>query len=426
MEAASLSEGREATSDDRIGQEAIASAEGLLPVIVDLIVDGVIQAGSRGPIASDLRAALRTHPHEAFESDTINLDSLAVIRAASRVAELFAMDRTGHDDFLLMSRDAYRWAALAAQALSINGEVVLRTSGSTDAPKRIVWPIRELIEEARAFAARFCPGRTVVLVPTCHLFGFVFGALVPAVAGVPAVSMVGRLGSAVARDLQPGDLVAATPFLWSDVIGALAASTAPCPRITGVSSGDAWPDDRWREIDQLETLTLCDVFGSTETAAIGLRDGPGPFALAPGISWSAPAPAATLARRTRALPMADRLVRVAQSSGPDGFEWAGRSDDSTTVAGVTVALADVRSVLTAHPAVTAAACRLDRRLATPRLKAFVQVAGDGNPGVVAALHAACRDRLPAVARPHHIAMGPELPRGPSGKLADWPTNPTDD
>jgi 4-coumarate--CoA ligase len=255
------------------------------------------------------------------------------------------------------------------------------------------------------------PVRLLVLVPCHHIFGFLFGALLPARAGWPVVDLAGRPPGALAREARPGDLVIATPWLLSlalksggDLPGGLSA----------VVSGAPAPDDLW-QVSAEAGLALTEVYGATETGGIGWRRcRHAPFALL-----------SHLARRGgdvqrpdgRALDVQDRL------EWRDGRRFAvlGRRDRVVQVAGVNVSPDAVARHLAAAEGVCDAVVRLDA--ATGRLKAFVVPGPDRADGstdgvLEARLRAACTD-LPAPARPYRYSFGIDLPRGPTGKVADW-------
>ena len=104
------------------------------------------------------------------------------------------------------------WLAAAAAGLE-NGsdEICFRTSGSSGAPKTCRHSLAGLWQEAAELAALF-PGtrRIVGLVPSHHIYGFLFTVLLPRALGLEPEAFVDLRGSspgAVARQLRTGDLV---------------------------------------------------------------------------------------------------------------------------------------------------------------------------------------------------------------------------
>jgi hypothetical protein len=119
----------------------------------------------------------------------------------------------------------------------------------------------------------------------------------------------------------------------------------------------------------------------------------------------------------RIYPLQDRL----DWSGADRFRPAGRVDQAVQVGGVNVFPGYVTDVLKLHPQVADASVRLMRADEGHRLKAFV-VAREPAPQLEALrtqLHGWLGERLSAAECPAAISFGPALPRGASGKLADW-------
>ncbi|MFW6229200.1 MAG: hypothetical protein ACOC2V_07045, partial [Alkalispirochaeta sp.] len=120
----------------------------------------------------------------------------------------------------------------------------------------------------------------IVTVPVHHIYGFLFGVLLPATLGVPAVDAQGTLLTGDARP-RDGDLVISVPFLWErlltgisrwgeDVVGV--SSTAPLPPATARAgcTGENAPGAGARGSRGL--ARFIEVYGSSETAGIGWRD----------------------------------------------------------------------------------------------------------------------------------------------------------
>jgi len=103
------------------------------------------------------------------------------------------------------------------------------------------------------------------------------------------------------------------------------------------------------------------------------------------------------------------------------FQPDGRIDQAVQVGGVNVFPGYVADVLRLHPAVLEASVRRMRPDEGERLKAFVVVRDGVTPdaGLQAGLHDWLGERLAAPECPAAYSFGPRLPRGASGKLADW-------
>jgi 4-coumarate--CoA ligase (photoactive yellow protein activation family) len=376
-------------------------------------------------------AALPWPPELAFERD-LGADSLELLGMGTALAEALQLARADIDasllarprldDWVRAARDGLRAAAEA----EIEAALTFRTSGSSGSPKRCTHALALVWQETLELA-RLLPGRRRILsvVPSHHIYGFLFTVLLPRALGVAEVlDLRAAAPSTLLREARPGDLLVAHPGWWEqaarlqphfaeDVMGS--SSTAPCP------------DPLARELAEAG-LRLLQVYGSSETAGVGWRSEAGaPFTLLP--HWSRTGEAGELARTlpeggTAAYALQDRL----EWEDERRFRPAGRIDAAVQVGGVNVFPSYVAEVLRMHPRVAEASVRLMRPDEGARLKAFVVPAladADGGAGDAAleALRAEllvwCAERLSTPERPAAISFGVRLPRQASGKPADW-------
>lgn len=360
----------------------------------------------------------------------LGADSLELLGMGTALAEALHLGHAGVDERLLACPSLEEWAAAARagmRAAAAGGQgapLTFRTSGSSGSPKRCTHALALLWQETLALA-QLLPGRRRILsvVPSHHIYGFLFTVLLPRALGVGAVlDLRTATPAALLREARPGDLVVAHPGWWeqvarldphfpADVAGV--SSTAPCPDPLAHELGGAG-------------LRLLQVYGSSETAGVGWRERAGaPFTLLP--HWSRTEAPLELAR---ALPDGG----TARYAPQDRLEWedgrrfrpAGRIDAAVQVGGVNVFPSYVAEVLRMHPRVRDAAVRLMRPDEGRRLKAFV-VAADGvditdaaaGEALRAELLTWCAERLTTPERPAAISFGGRLPRQASGKPADW-------
>jgi 4-coumarate--CoA ligase (photoactive yellow protein activation family) len=331
-------------------------------------------------------------------------------------ASLLARPRL--DDWVRAARDGLRAAAAANE----DAALTFRTSGSSGSPKRCTHALALLWQETLELA-RLLPERRRILsvVPSHHIYGFLFTILLPRALGVAEVlDLRAAAPSTLLREARPGDLLVAHPGWWEqaarlqprfpdDVMGT--SSTAPCPDPLARELADAG-------------LRLLQVYGSSETAGVGWRVEAGAaFTLLP--HWSRTGEADQLAR---SLPEGGAAAYALQ----DRLEWederhfrpAGRIDAAVQVGGVNVFPSYVAEVLRMHPRVAEASVRLMRPDEGARLKAFV-VPADAGAGEAALeilradLLDWCAERLTTPERPAAISFGERLPRQASGKPADW-------
>ena len=359
----------------------------------------------------------------------VGLDSLELVSVASALSELLHLHESGIEDALLARPVIREWTAIACDGLeSYSASLTFRTSGSTGVPRRCGHSLAALWQEVETLAPSLFADRARVLlaVRTHHIYGFLFGVLLPRVLGIPSSRIVDlrqALPASLGATARDGDLVIGYPDFWR----AVAQGAAPLPAgVVGVTSTAPCPDDVALGVEAAGLATLVQVYGSSETAGVGVRtDHRQPYTLLD--FWR------RLADDASAL---DRVAPDGTSSTialPDRVEWQGartfipvaRVDDAVQVAGVNVHPDRVRRCLLEHPAVSDASVRLMLPSEGQRLKAFVVLrAGyDGDAGVRDDLDRWMSGRLSAPERPRALTFGQAIPVSASGKLADWPIEP---
>lgn len=339
------------------------------------------------------------------------LDSLELMTLAGDVNRLFSLDETGLEDYLLRRRRLDDWADLILDARASTSGLRFMTSGSSGVPAEHEHAWTDLEREVRYLASVFRDRRRIIcLAPRHHIYGCLWGALLPGELGVP-VLVEHDAERALREGPEPGDLLVAFPLRWRytaasirrfgpDVIGV--TSTGPC------------------ESALIDTLLakglerMYEVYGSTETGGIGMRSSPrAPYRLFPW--WRRdPACGKRLER--------DPGVRFAV---PDLLDWrggtefvpVGRVDGVVQVGGINVSPDHVARRLSAHPDVLE--CRV-RPTQNERLKAFVvPVPGAAINRLPDAVIRWAREHLSAPERPVSVRVGDRLPVTPMGKAADW-------
>ena len=383
--------------------EPTLSRPAISRVVLDLLAAEL--ARSRGRSAAALG---RPGWDEATRVDEagLDLDSLERLDAAAALTEFFHLHEHGAEDYLLALPSVGEWCDLVAQSLAATGTwLTFRTSGSTGDAKRCTHALADLRAEAAMWAARFADAPAIVaLVPSHHIYGTIFTALLPDALGCPVTEAV--------RDAAPGTLVIGTPTHWAHLARALLALPEG---LVGVTSTAPMPSHLAYRLRGQRLVQLVEVYGSSETGGIAAREHEGAaFALLPG--WSADGEALE-----RTLASGERSV----VTPPDHLHWLddrrfairGRRDGAVQVGGVNVFPARVRDTLLAHAGVADAAVRLEAD--TGRLKAFVVPARAGDDRLVDELERWCGDRLAAPERPRRFAVGGALPVNAMGKLADW-------
>ena len=349
-------------------------------------------------------------------------DSLERFALATALAEAIQLHRSGIEDALLTRRALAGWVDVAQAGLERHdAELTFRTSGSTGAPRAHAHRLADLEEEAE-FLARIVVGarRVVRVVPCHHIYGFLFTILVPRTLGLEERDVVdarGRSPAGVAAALRGGDVVVGHPGFWS---GLVRSDARVPPGVTGVTSTAPCPDQVARGVIELGLGRLVQVYGASETAGIGWKEGvAASFELMP--FWQ---------RRGSGIARTASDGSLREATLPDEVAWHGdrlfrveaRKDEAVQVGGMNVYPAAVRRVLTRHPGVREAAVRLMRRDEGERLKAFVVPAPhvEDLAGLERSLRHWIDERLAPAERPKALRFGAALPASAAGKPMDWP------
>jgi long-chain acyl-CoA synthetase len=272
--------------------------------------------------------------------------------------------------------------------------------------------------------------RVVVLCPVHHIYGFIWGALLPEQLQVPVVDL--SLDAIAPGFLNSGDLVVATPPVWRLLAQSGYRFSAG---ITGVTSTAPMPAEVAYALTGNGLATLYQIYGSSETAGLAWRTAP-EAAYTVADFWLKPDASETKVTEATEATAADQLARAC----PDGeyrlfavmdqlawvdarsFHVTGRLDQAVQVAGHNVSLANVEAHIKTNPAVRDCAVRtFTVPGAEQRLKAFIVLTAD----TIEARHAFAfwlHETLPAHTRPRALSFGDALPVNAMGKRADWDVN----
>lgn len=298
--------------------------------------------------------------------------------------------------------------------------LVLHTSGSTGEPLAIRKAAAQLLCEARALVQAFGleGARVAPTVPAHHIYGLLWGVVVPLLAGGAFLRETPLHAETVAAALRRHglDVLVSAP---AHLRGLLALEPGALPRLRrAISSGAPLPPATAAALHDAQGLVVTEVLGSTETGGIAWRDAPGDdgWTPLPGVrlgvddgqlAVDAPWLDAGSPRPHR---LADRGERLADGR----VRHLGRDDGVVKVAGKRVALLEVERALLALPGVLDAAV-----LALPGdeargvdLAALVVAPGRDAAGLRSELAA----WLDPAAIPRRLVLVVRLPRNDAGKL----------
>ncbi|MEO1066645.1 MAG: 4-coumarate--CoA ligase [Pseudomonadota bacterium] len=378
-----------------------------------LFADEMARRTKRAPAAHDQLSWTR---ETLIDEDGLGFDSLARLDAAIRINRFFHLHEVGFEDYLLLEKTLGGWCAIIERSLVIRHErVTFQTSGSTGKPKEVEHVLADLHAEIGLQADLFANRRRIVaLVPPHHIFGLLTTVLLPKALNLPIVDARAWGPGAWNRDLAPGDLVVATPFLW----GVLERGLRTLPNdVMGVTSTAPMSGALATALIERGLSDLIELYGSSETAGVGHRSvREQAFTLFRHLSFDG----TSVLRDGVPLPLQDHL----DWHSSDSFTPAGRKDRAFQVGGVNVHPDHVEDVLRRSPLVADCAVRLSndgQDDGRGRLRAFIVLSEQDSDKDSArdGLDAHCRAHLQAVERPCEFSIGAVLPRDSHGKLRDW-------
>lgn len=294
------------------------------------------------------------------------------------------------------------------------------TSGSTGEHVACPKTAAQIVGEASVLADTFAlpaDARVLAMVPPYHIYGLLFGVLVPLVSGAALYRHTPLHAPEVSQLLRAGvDVLVTVPAH----LRALCLAQDEQPEVARVfSSGAPLPPEVARNAKARFGWTVTEVFGSSETGGIAWREsgGEGPWMPLPGVEVSASDEETLVVRSPFLHPSAPRPYvgadRVAMQ--PDGrFVHLGRADGVLKIGGVRVSLTEVERHLLAIDGVKDAAAIAVEVGGARGHEVWVALVA---PSLDArAIRAALREWLAPVAMPRRVALVDALPREPNGKL----------
>jgi long-chain acyl-CoA synthetase len=351
-----------------------------------------------------------------LRSPELALDSLQRVSLATAAATWFNAIDSGHGDLFLARPTWADWVATAERARREGAsDCTFTTSGTQGERKSVRHAQATLHDEASGWAHRLPARRRVLcLVPVHHLYGFIWGLLLPRVLGVPVVDALLEDGITP----ETGDLIVGVPAQWQ-VLTQLRPRAWPAG-VIAVSSTAPLPAELHQRLLDSGLAGVWDIYGASETGGVGLRSLPGgPHELAPH-RWKM-SDGAIAHRGPDGKPWQidcpdDLQWEPDQPNQPARFRLGARRDGVVQVGGHNVDPAWVAQQIRQMSGVRDCAVRLAGSGADARLKAFVVLAPHAK---LDALQAAWRELLPWYAVPQRVTVGDAVPTNAMGKRVDW-------
>lgn len=370
-----------------------------------------------------LLSAQHENPGELLSAPRdFGFTSLDMVQLASRFAACMGMDRTGVSDLLLARRSAKGWCDVARRSRQINDEELgFYSSGSTGNPQLSRHPFSKLQAEAEFFA-RTLPAcqRIVITVPSHHIYGFIWGILLPAEAKVPSVfvNTDNSLPTSWVQQLNNDDMIVATPDTWQLLkeLGlrlperfVAVSSTAPLAPDIAAFFRSAYPQ-----------ATLAEIYGSTETAGLGWRTrAHGGYTLLPWWQLTQSQQSTTV---VSSISDETHLLQDRLQLDADGrIQVLGRTDNVIQIAGHNINLDTLAQKISLHADVESAHVQTEHQQGGQRLHYFLALSQEpDNPGHWCLAFARwLEQQLGDTPAPATVVIAARLPRGVNNKVVTW-------
>ena len=293
------------------------------------------------------------------------------------------------------------------------------TSGSTGAHTACPKTAAQLLGEASVLVDAFSlpvGARILAMVPPHHIYGLLFGVLVPLASGGALYRHTPLMAPEVAGVAQGASVLVTVPAH----LRALCLAADEQPKVARVfSSGAPLAPEVAVEARARFGWTITEVFGSSETGGIGFREsgGEGPWTPLPGVEVRAGEGGAIEVRSPFLHPDAPRPYVGADrvSVSDEGrFVHLGRTDGVLKIGGVRVSLAEIERRLLGIDGVRDAAVMA---VSVPSGRGHELWAAVVAPSLdAAAIKQALREWLAPIAMPRRLRIVEALPREPNGKL----------
>lgn len=304
--------------------------------------------------------------------------------------------------------------SVCARAFGKSKRINFFTSGSSGIPKNCIHSQEMIKEETEGVSFLFSTiSRIVSTVPSHHSYGFIFGLQLSKLMNIRVLSKPPVPFPEWDEILKPGDLLVTFPlflkymidigFMFPEGITVL-TSTSPCP------------DNVFEEIYKRGAEKVIEIYGSSETGAIGFRESAGsPFFLFPFWNYEERGGEMTEISR-KATSLKSELPDIVRTKGERIFSVIERKDHAVKIAGINVYPLKIEKLLKKHTDIKDVVVRSGG----DRLKAFIVLREDvDEKAAKKSIHDYMKSVLTAHEMPKNIVFGSHLPLTPFGKKADW-------
>ncbi|MBE1300997.1 MAG: AMP-binding protein [Alteromonadaceae bacterium] len=351
-------------------------------------------------------ALIKQHAQQTDARNCWLLDSLSSYQAVAYVSDFFQVeDESVLDEFL----NAPNLESLANVALvglqQTSAKIKFYTSGSQSKPKAVIHELSALQEEAAAWQRLYQKPDTVyVAVPQHHIYGFIWGCLMPKLWQTESVdirsSLLHKLNSKNSSILVTIPSFLSTMGLMKpeqlDKLNVV-ISTAPCD---------------FRDIRGLYALgcnNVTQIYGATETGGVGYRNQNSPFYQ---LRTDLCLQHEQVFKHASKLPLQDDLRFI----DTERFEVIKRKDGKIQVNGYNVDVSHLLEELKRVEGVKDAVIRIEGVKTHAQLNAFVVTDGHvSNSSLLRSITKECGEFI----FPQNVMFGDRIPRNEMGKVSSW-------
>ncbi len=314
------------------------------------------------------------------------------------------------------------WCKFVSFAAEKSPVLWFQSSGSTGQRRWILHRLADLQSEVREVAAIVQTGgnviqRVVSIMPAHHIYGYLFGVLLPSVLDVPALHLRAVAPAMLRAQLKQGDALIAQPAFWRPAFAnSVEQKSAGFPdAIVGLSSGQALPGALFERAKRAG-VRLIELYGATETAGIGWRESDSGFALLSRYRWKN-SDTSALMDTGSAIESIIQPPDLIERQPDNRFIVKGRLDRVLQVSGQNVHLDAIEQTLALFPGIAQVRLRkLPEADPNARLHAFIvcpHAIDEVQLRVFAGVH------LQTAELPLSYRFGPVLPSTEAGKECAW-------
>jgi 4-coumarate--CoA ligase (photoactive yellow protein activation family) len=318
------------------------------------------------------------------------------------------------DGSLLKDSEDRDIEGVCLEAFKKNKQINFFTSGSTGTPKNCIHTQEMIREETNGVSFLFGKiKRIVATVPAHQSYGFIFGLYLPKIMNIPVIPKAPLPFLEWDKILQEGGLLVTFPLFLkylSDIDFKFPAG------VTVLTSTSPCPDSIIEDVYKRGADRLIEIYGSSETGAIGFREAAGaPFFLLP--FWNYEERGSEIHEIFRkSTPLRSELPDIVRTKGERIFTVIERRDHAVKVAGINVYPLKIEKMLKKHIFVKDAVVRLGG----DRLKAFIVLReGADEKAAKKSIHDFIHSVFTVHEIPKNITFGTQIPLTPFGKKADW-------